>query len=135
MLGAWRNDDFAHKIFKNNKNFKSKPEKKMKRILKSLGVEFTHQKYVRDIEHSYWADFYLPNENLIIEVDGIYYHANSKYYPDRENLHERQKKKVELDKFRTKELKEKGYKVLRFWENEFDECIVKKRLEEISGGS
>ena len=45
-----------------------------------------------------------PHMNLVIECDGDYWHK----YP----------KGREIDKIRTNEIKEKGIKILRFWEHE-----------------
>lgn len=71
---------------KNNKNKKnkkvvtkqhkqygtSKLEKRFaKEYLDALGVEYTYQFEAKDIGRFY--DFYLPKENLLIEVDGDYY--------------------------------------------------------------
>ena len=65
------------------------------------------------IKHGYLCDFFIPSLNLIIETDGDYWH---KYPIGRD-----------IDKVRTKELIEKGFKVLRLWENE----IVKMDLKEL----
>lgn len=50
----------------------SKLEEKFAReYLDKLGVEYIYQFEAKDIKRFY--DFYLPNSNLIIEVDGDYY--------------------------------------------------------------
>jgi len=59
--------------------------------------------------------YFLPKYNIIIEVDGKYWHN----YP---NLRP-------LDKIRNSELKEAGYNVLRFWEGEFNTDIVSNKLD------
>ena len=43
-------------------------------FLKKLKVKYTWQFEAKDIQRSY--DFYLPEHNLLIEVDGDYYHVN-----------------------------------------------------------
>lgn len=91
------------------------PEIEMEKILKKLGYEYIKQFEVENIEHTYLADFYLPNKNIIIEVDGRYWHN----YPEGRKL----------DKVRGKELLEKGIVVLRFWEKMFDEISVKNKVE------
>lgn len=46
-------------------------EKFAKEYLDAIGVEYTYQFEAKDIGRFY--DFYLPKENLLIEVDGDYY--------------------------------------------------------------
>ena len=78
-------------------------EVKIQNFLKQLGIEyFTHQ-YMK-IEHGYQCDILIPSMNLVIECDGNYWHK----YPTRRDI----------DNIRTKELIEKGFKVLRLWEVE-----------------
>jgi very-short-patch-repair endonuclease len=86
--------------------YDTKPEKEMKVYLDELKLEYKSQFLVRNICHSYVADFYLPLHNIIIEVDGKWSHN----YPNG----------LERDFIRNQELKAAGYQVLRFWENEFD---------------
>jgi len=84
-------------------------EVKIQQFLKTLGIEyFTHQ-YMK-IEHGYQCDVLIPSMNLVIECDGDYWH---KYPIGRE-----------IDHIRTKELIEKGFKVLRLWEFEIREITL-----------
>ena len=78
----------------------------MKRCLAENGIKYEFQYPISNIEHPYIADFYLPLYNIILEVDGIWSHG----YPDGK----------EIDFIRTQELEEVGYRVLRFWEGQFD---------------
>jgi len=55
--------------------------------------------------------------NLVIECDGDYWHK----YPTG----------TEIDHIRTKELIEKGFKVLRLWENEIKPMTINKFMEVI----
>ena len=81
----------------------TKIEVKIQMFLKELGYEyFTHQ-YMKDIKHGYQCDILIPTLNLVIECDGDYWHK----YPIG----------TEIDHIRTKELLEKGFKVLRLWEH------------------
>jgi len=78
-------------------------EVKIQNFLKKLGIEyFTHQ-YLK-IEHGYQCDILIPSMNLVIECDGDYWHK----YPVGNDI----------DHIRTKELINKGFKVLRLWEYE-----------------
>lgn len=92
-------------------------EVKIQEFLKLLDIPFITHKQISDILHPYQCDFLIPSLNLIIECDGDYWHN----YPDGR----------EIDKIRTKELTEKGFKVIRLWEyeiklmdiNEFEERL------------
>lgn len=90
----------------------SKPEQKLQQFCVDLGFEFEKHKHIH-IVHRYQADLYLPKLNMVVEADGDYWHGDLK--PE-------QKKK---DEIRTKEMIEKGYKVLRLWESD-----IKKMTKE-----
>jgi very-short-patch-repair endonuclease len=94
--------------------FETAPERKMRSILDALGIIYKHPYPINNILHRYPADFYIPGSKLVIEVDGKFWH----YYPNG----------TAIDKIRTKELQGAGYKVLRFWEGEFDLEIVQQAL-------
>lgn len=78
-------------------------EVKIQNFLKELKIEFFTHQYIK-IEHGYQCDILIPSINLVIECDGDYWH---KYPVGRE-----------IDNIRTKELINKGFKVLRLWEHE-----------------
>ncbi|MFH0701351.1 MAG: NUMOD3 domain-containing DNA-binding protein [Candidatus Woesearchaeota archaeon] len=103
----------------------SLPEIKIQHFLKQLGIIFLAHKLITKIEHSYQCDIFIPSMNLIIEVDGDYWHgniSNSRF----KTLNKPQIATKELDFIRTKELIEKGFNVLRLWESE----IKKMNLQE-----
>ena len=79
-------------------------EVKIQEFLKQLKIEFFTHQYIKEIKHSYQCDILVPSLNLVIECDGNYWHN----YPTGKDL----------DHIRTKELIEKGFKVLRLWEFE-----------------
>lgn len=79
-------------------------EVKIQNFLKQIGVPFFTHQYMREINHSYQCDILIPSMNMVIECDGDYWHN----YPLGKNI----------DKVRTAELLEKGFKVLRLWERE-----------------
>jgi G:T-mismatch repair DNA endonuclease (very short patch repair protein) len=100
---------------KNKRFHNTKPELEMQKILDEIGIIYIHPYPVWNIEHKYPADFYIPETNTILEVDGKHWHK----YPVG----------LEIDKIRNSELIEKGYKVFRFWENEFTEKEIKEALQ------
>jgi len=91
-------------------------EVKIQNFLKQLEVDFFTHQYIK-LEHGYRCDILIPSMNLVIECDGNYWH---KYPVGRD-----------IDKIRTKELIEKGFKVLRLWEFEIRKLNIdefKQRL-------
>ncbi len=84
----------------------TKIEVKIQNYLKELKIEFITHQYIKEIEHGYRCDILIPSFNLIIECDGNYWHN----YPIGNKN----------DIIRNEELKQKGYKVLRFWESEIN---------------
>jgi glycosyltransferase involved in cell wall biosynthesis len=70
------------------------------------------------MEFMYQCDLFIE-PNIIIECDGDYFHN----YPNGK----------EIDRIRTKELNDQGYKLIRFWEHEIKEDInlCKKKILEV----
>lgn len=124
MFGKKHSDESIIKIKearKNQKNvYESKIEVKVQNFLKKMGIEyFTHQ-YMK-IEHGYQCDILIPSLNLVIECDGNYWHK----YPIGKDI----------DHVRTNELIEKGFRVLRLWENEIKTMNInefKNKLQEVN---
>ena len=84
-------------------------EIKIQNFLKELNIEFFTHQYMK-IEHGYQCDILIPSLNLVVECDGNYWHK----YPTRNDI----------DNIRTKEMIEKGFKVLRLWEVEIKELDI-----------
>lgn len=102
----------------------SKLEERMQTLLEEYGIEYEPQKifyiYADDgwIIRYYIADFYIPDSNVIIEVDG-------KFHND-QRLH---------DKTRTRTIQKQypGVEVLRFtWDDLSDKDKMKDLIWEIS---
>jgi very-short-patch-repair endonuclease len=77
----------------------------------------------------FFVDFYLPQQDIIIEVFGDYWHGNSKIYGDEEGLipfNEKQIKQRKKDKSRIAYLKTCHNQVIVLWEydikNNLGEC-------------
>lgn len=86
-------------------------ELKIQQFLKQLNIEFSTHQHIKEIEHGYQCDILVPSLNLVIECDGDYWH---KYPVGRE-----------IDQIRTKELIDKGFKVLRLWERDIRSMILR----------
>jgi very-short-patch-repair endonuclease len=81
----------------------TKPEIIIQTLLRDLGIKFIKHKPITQIEHEYQCDIFI-HPNFVIECDGDYYHN----YPSGR----------EIDRVRNRELQEKGFKILRFWEHQ-----------------
>lgn len=122
----------SQKIKKNASSMKkdmTKPEREMNQILTELNVEFEPQKVVGYKIY----DFYVPKVNLLIEVDGDYFHANPKLYTEAD-LNSIQKRNLKNDAFKDTLANGRGYGLIRVWEsdlaNKYEEvkANIKKQL-------
>lgn len=107
-------------------------EIKIQRFLEELEVYFIKH-YFLDIEHSFLGDIYIPSINLIIECDGDYWHCNPIKFPIPNQW---QLEQIEEDKIRNKEILEKGFNLLRIWENNINKMTLedfRKVLEDNYG--
>ena len=91
-------------------------------ILDSLGISYTRQFHIKGYRHPY--DFRLCGSNIIIEINGNYWHANPKYYKSTDIIKYPGKSIKaedvwERDNIWLKKAEEQGYKVLIFWEDDF----------------
>ncbi len=94
----------------------NKLEMKFASILKQSGLEYKMQ--YRLSKYSY--DFYVPSLNTIIEIHGTYWHADPRFYPDRSNLNDTQKRNILNDDLKSKCALDNGYDLLVFWEHDID---------------
>ena len=110
-------------------------EIKIQNFLRTLHIEFITHYYISEITNSYQCDIFIPKQETegvivhkktIIECDGCYWHGCSVC---NKIISEPQKKQIEKDKTRTKELQEKGYRVIRLIEHE----IKKMNLNYLKG--
>ena len=99
-------------------------EVKIQDFLKLLHVEFMAHYYISEITHSYQCDILIPSTKTIIECDGDYFHGNPIFYSE-EELSKKQKEQRQRDSIRTKELIEKGYKIIRLWEHDINKMELK----------
>ena len=82
-------------------------------FLETLGVEYIWQFEAKDIGRFY--DFYLPKHNLIIEVDGSYYHGDPRVV-DENKLSPMQKKNKRVDEHKDEWALMHGIPIMRIWE-------------------
>jgi len=105
-----------------------------KKFIKSSGLETTFEDYVlKPLNYPYEAqyriatkfyDFYIPSVKLLIEVDGDYWHGNTK-----KDLNEVQKKNVTNDFVKNKLAKMNKLNLIRFTEKEINRNVKRCRAK------
>jgi very-short-patch-repair endonuclease len=102
----------------------TKPEKKFKKILKELNIDFQPQFELYYDETRYKIyDFLLIGKKILVEIDGDYWHGN----PEKFEILDEQQKYVKInDKFKNELAEKNGYEIYRFWESD-----LKKNKNEI----
>lgn len=107
----------SKRINKNHKNHKSQLEKRFELILLKLKFSYISQYMIC----GYNFDFYLPKHDLVIEVDGDFFHCNPKKYP-KGPIYESQINTIKNDKIKNNICKKSnGLMLLRFWESDINE--------------
>lgn len=101
-----------------------------KRFLDKLGVNYIRQYKMGGTGR--FCDFAILGHNILIEVDGDYFHAYGILYEDMDKL---QKKNHEVDLKKNRWALENGFIMVRIWEHDIIKhpVAVMKRLKELFG--
>lgn len=103
----------TNRLINNNYSGKtSKTEEIMKLILDDLEIKYIHQIAIEGKIYDF-----LINDNIIIEVDGHFYHADPRVFPNGPE-YPIQIKTVENDKIKNEIAKKLGYKLIRIWDTD-----------------
>ena len=99
-------------------------------FLDALGVKYIRQYEAKEIGRFY--DFAIPTANILIEVDGDYYHSYGLTYEEKNPM---QKHNQWVDKVKDEWALERGIPVIRIWEHDIHENPEKvmKILKEAIG--
>jgi very-short-patch-repair endonuclease len=103
-----------------------------KKFLDRLKVEYITQFKAESIKRYY--DFYIPSANLIIEIDGSYWHSDPRLLEGKE-LTPTQKRNKRVDKDKDKWAVEHKIPLLRIWEydiNHNPEDVMKMLTEKVA---
>lgn len=101
---------------RHGKKKKTKLEKKFESILKLIGIKSEFQ---YEFEKKFF-DFYIPQKNILIEVDGDFYHCN----PNSDHKfpkYQTQILTVNNDAVKNEICKNKNIRLLRYWEKDINE--------------
>jgi very-short-patch-repair endonuclease len=129
MYGKTHTPESIQKIFKHR--YKNKLEQLVCDTLDKHNISYTFQFFLtRDgICKSY--DFHIHNTNILLEIDGDYWHGKDTAKNKFKGCLEVQQN----DKIKTELARVRGFEVIRFWESEIKQNpdIIIKRLEPLYG--
>lgn len=98
-------------------------------FLDKLGIEYIWQFEAKDIGRFY--DFYLPKHNLIVEIDGSFYHSDPRVVKESE-MSPMQKRNKMVDEYKNKWALAHGIPIMRIWEKDIRET-PDKVMKELKG--
>lgn len=105
----------------------TKPELKFKSILDDNMIEYKHQYSVQWKKGwKKWYDFYLPSLNLLVEIDGTYWHG--KGLKDSElNAQQLQSRLNDIQKIKLATTS--GYNIIHIWEDDLDKFKISNLIK------
>jgi G:T-mismatch repair DNA endonuclease (very short patch repair protein) len=103
------------------KSSNTTPELEMQKVLTDLGIAYTTQ---YELEGKFY-DIYIPRKNMLIEVDGVYWHGKDVEFMDKNRV---QKKAFFNDLKKDGLATLNGYIIKRIWEGEITIETVKKLI-------
>ncbi len=86
----------------------------MENFLDKLGVKYKYQYEVLSIGRTY--DFYLPESNILLEIDGCWFHYDPR--TNKKPPNRMQKKSMRVDELKNKWALLNGIVLLRVWEKD-----------------
>lgn len=114
-------------LVNNNKLASSKLERRVKNWLEQFDINFIHQYPFRNDAGRFWCvvDFYFPDFNVAMEVNGTYWHADPRFYPN--PINDMQKRCVNKYNRKIDLLQSMGVNVVEVWEadlrSDFEETL------------
>ena len=116
-----------HKIPDRLKKHETNIERIMKRILRELFIDYEFQFPIKWANTYKIYDFKISNKNILIEVDGEYWHSAEDV--KKNFMHLKNKKN---DYLKNIIAKKRGYKLIRIWGKDLQEKYddVKQRISE-----
>lgn len=127
MYGKKHTPEAIRKIFKHRRI--SSLEHKLIEFLDNENIKYYFQFFIGD-KDLYSYDFKIKGQNIIIELDGDYWHGG----PGCKKYHDDVLETKTRDRIKQEYAIQNGYKILRFWESDLKknkEKIFEQILEEI----
>lgn len=130
LLKQYNNDNFCPCCSHTNLNGKSIKEKELLNYIKTIYNKQIEEN-TRTIISPKELDIYIPELKLGIEFDGIYFHADSRFYKETDIIERRKMTAKEIwEKDKEKDLlcKSKGIKLIRIKEYDWDNYKIHIKL-------
>lgn len=102
---------YVKKAAEKMKKNKTWPELEFEKLMDELGVEFEPQKVVG----LKIFDYYIPSKNMVVEVDGDYFHGNPEKYDKPSKMQQRNRRN---DKYKSVLALNHGFLIERVWESD-----------------
>jgi len=125
-LYAAKKTKFVEKQAKKMSRKMTWPEREFKKMMRELGIKILPQKIVGGKIY----DFYIPSKNILIEIDGDYWHGNPEVFEEQNAM---QRRAAKNDAYKNVLAKGLGYEIERIWENDLKHNYnqVKQRMKQI----
>lgn len=125
-LNPFKKKKYVEKQAKKMSKKMTWPEREFVKLMRELKVKFEPQKVVG----SKIYDFFIPSKNLLVEIDGNYFHGDEDIYEELSPMQKRNKKNDEYKNVLAKGL---GYQIERVWESELKKeyASVKERIKKL----
>lgn len=120
-------DSAVKRIIKTGKVKRSLLEMRFETFLQTLDFKYISSYYINTKNHHFIFDFYLPDYNILIEVDGDFWHCNPINHST--PVCKTQEINIKNDQIKNQWAQENGYKLLRFWEHDINNNI--KQVKQI----
>ena len=101
------------------KSRNTKPELKAELILQKYNLNYKKQFRINYLNTVRLYDFYLPDYNILLEIDGTYWH--SKGIKDKDITNQTLKEQRQNDCIKDKLAQDNGYTLIRIWSDELDQ--------------
>lgn len=103
------------------------PEREFKKLMKELKVTIVPQKIVM----GKIFDFYIPSKNILIEIDGDYWHGNPELFEEQNGM---QRRAAKNDAYKDVIAKGLGYEIERIWESDLKKNYnkVKEKMKQLT---
>lgn len=124
MYGKTHTEEALRKIF--DKRSMTKPEQIVAKILDNNDIGWSDQWFLTMDGNTYSYDFRIDNTNLLIEVDGDYWHGG----PGVDKHWSGVKETMKTDEIKDSVANKLGYTVIRIWESEIKDTpeIITEKL-------
>lgn len=115
-------EKMTERLQNSNFNISSKLEDDfVDNFIKPYTKDYKRQYYIPEIKQ--FCDIFLPGKNIVIEINGSYWHCDRRIYHS--PINKIQKDKIKRDEIKYKYLRDNGILLIIIWENDIKNNILK----------